>query len=155
MKILEQYPPNYDLIAAALKPTTDALYCYGDTVYNPSKRNITPDLEVHEAVHCFQQGDNIEEWYYNYLTDKQFRLAQEIDAYGTQYAFAKLLIRDKAILSWALEKMSQALSGEAYGNLLSYGQAESKIRNKAKQAAEELPSILHRPELRHLEERLT
>ena len=148
MREIVAYPPNYDVIKQLLAPTDDALYCYGDTIYNPTKRKILPDVMHHEAVHARQQGSNPDQWWYDYLTDKDFRLSQEIEAYGEQYLFAQkhieaqaaeaakegkvLTVGRKKLLSWALESMAKALSGAAYGNLISYGEAESKIRNYAK-----------------------
>lgn len=131
MKISEKYPPNYDEIVQALGKVDGAVFCYGDTIYNPFKRNITPDIEVHEAVHMKQQGNMPEVWYMKYLYDPKFRLEQEIQAYGEQYAFIKKYMKGD-LLAWGLEKMAQALSGKEYGNLLSYNEAEAKIRLASK-----------------------
>lgn len=134
MKILEQFPPNYALIKVAFPAIENhkPIFCYGDTIYNPFKITITADLDAHEAVHSNQQGDNPETWWNRYCTDPQFRLEQEIEAYGVQYKF----IQDKKIPSklfeWIKDRMVSALSGGVYGNLLTYGEAESKIRNYAK-----------------------
>lgn len=128
MKVIHDYPPNIDLIRAALKPNKEAIYCYGETIYNPSKRTITPDVERHEQVHSERQGDRPDLWYAKYLTDSDFRLQEEIIAYGEQYLFAKEHIKDKKLLSWLREKLAQSLSGEEYGSLLSFGEAEAKIR---------------------------
>ena len=133
MKIINSNPPNIDLILASdLKPNEDTVFCYGKTIYNPSGNKILPDIEHHEEVHSKQQKGNIDGWYYKYITDKEFRLKQELEAYGSQYKFLKGLVPDKKLLKWRLEKMAEALSSESYGNLLSYGEAESKIRNYAK-----------------------
>ena len=134
MKILNQNPPNIDLIlAAGLKPSKDTVFCYGDTIYNPSGKKLSPDIEHHESIHARQQKDiGIDEWWRRYLSDKDFRLSQEIEAYGEQYKFAQKYVKDTKLLRWALENMAYALSGEEYGNLISYGEAESKIRNYGK-----------------------
>lgn len=132
MKIVETYPPNYDLIVSALGDTGRAIFCYGDTLYNPTKRPISPDIEFHEEIHSRQQGDHPDAWYAQYLTDGAFRLAQEIEAYGEQYLFAKQHVKETKLIRWALESMALALSGKEYGSLISYGAAESKIRNYGK-----------------------
>lgn len=129
MKIVEDFPPNYEIIVLALGAQPKALFCYGNIIYNPSKRTITPDLEAHEMIHQEQQGSDIGGWYARYLTDREFRLSQELEAYGRQYLFAKEHVQDKKLLEWAKESMAFALSGESYGNLIGYGEAESKIRN--------------------------
>ncbi len=129
MKIVENNPPNIDLIQAVLKPTHDALYCYGDTIYNPGKRIVTKDLVAHEEVHSKQQGDHVDAWYAKYLTDPQFRLEQEIEAYGAQWLYIKENVKDAKLRDWLLENMADALSSESYGNLCTFGQAKSWIRN--------------------------
>src|SRR6266852_1052605 len=49
MNIVNARPPNYAEIAAAFNlarwPT--AIFCYGDTIYNPSCSQITPALMAH------------------------------------------------------------------------------------------------------------
>ncbi len=133
MKISNHFPPNY---AEFLKhfpslPSQKPIFCYGETIYNPYERTITPDLEVHEKVHSERQGNFVEVWYEKYFRDPGFRLEEEVMAYGTQYAFIKQHMRGE-LLNWGLENMAAALSGELYGNLCTFGEAKSKIRNFAK-----------------------
>jgi len=132
MKIVNDYPPNYRDITAAI-PSADSskpIYCYGETIYNPHGRTITADLEKHESVHARQQAGNPDTWWYRYLSDPGFRLAQELEAYGEQFAFVRPLIHGQ-LRQWALDSMAKALSSDAYGNLLSHAEAASKIRNYA------------------------
>lgn len=129
MRQSTDYPPNYreilDAIPAVLN--TKPIFCYGDTIYNPHGREITPDLELHEAVHTRQQGASPEAWWSRYLSDADFRLAQELEAYGEQFALVKRHMRGR-LRDYALNSMAQALSGATYGHLLSHGEAVSKIR---------------------------
>lgn len=145
MKVVVGFPPNYDIISAALQPEAHAIFCYGDTIYNPSDRKLSPDVEFHESIHARQQGDSPDAWYARYLTDPMFRLEQEIEAYGEQYHYARthieaeafkaevegkvLVAGKKKLLGWALTSMAKALSGPSYGNLLTLPQAESRIRH--------------------------
>ena len=131
MEIIKSFPPNYDIINFSLDPPKHAIYCYGDKIYNPSGRELTPDIEYHESIHSKQQGNNPDLWYNKYLTDKDFRLNQEIEAYGEQYLFIKEHIGDQKLRRWGLEKMALALSGD-YKLGISYGEVESKIRNYGK-----------------------
>ena len=133
MNIVEEFPPNIDEIRNALGDCSKSspVYCYGDTIYNPHKRTITPDIEIHEQVHSRQQGQNPEVWWFQYLSDEKFRLKQEIEAYGEQYAFASKYVHGK-MKEWLLDKLAWELSGDAYGNLISYQKAESRIRNFTK-----------------------
>jgi len=61
---------------------------YGDTVY--CKVDISPDLKVHEETHIRQQavmGKDL--WWEKYLSDKKFRLSQEVEAYRNQMVYIK------------------------------------------------------------------
>lgn len=134
MKISTDFPPNYALIATVFVncEVHMPIFCYGDTIFNPFKREIGPDLEVHEAVHSKQQGNNPDAWWGQYLTDETFRLEQETEAYGEQYVLAiKVGVRGK-MLDWVKEKCAQGLSSELYGSLINYGQAESRLKKYAK-----------------------
>jgi len=132
MKIVHSRPPNYDLLALMLPVSDDFVYCYGDIIYNPSGKELPPDIIFHESIHKRQQGENIDLWYNKYITDPHFRFQQELEAYGEQYSFLCQHIQDPKFRAKQKESMALALSGEAYGNLVSYGEAESKIRNWAK-----------------------
>lgn len=151
MKIVVGYPPNFELIKASL-PDADGThtYCYGDTIYNPSGKRLTYDIQYHEFIHMQRQEEMGKDvWWYTWLTDHRFRLAEEIKAYGEQYLYAKGKIieadelarkEDKHlgggannILRLFKESIARALSCSAYGNLLSYSEAESIIRNYGKE----------------------
>jgi hypothetical protein len=133
MKISKNYPPNYQEIVNALGDVSKSnpVFCYGDTIFNPFGREITPDVEHHELVHSRQQAKFTSPgmWYMRYLSDPQFRLAQEIEAYGNQYLFGCKYAKNNKLRKGFLYELASELSGEAYGGLLSYGEAESKIRH--------------------------
>lgn len=131
MEIENKLPPNYSEIIKYLSPNKEATFCYGDKVYNPSKKELQPDIIRHEEVHQAQQKKytSPDIWWQKYLTDKDFRLSQEIEAYGEQYKYAKERGVTGKLLEWVKDKMAMALSGDEYGNMISYGQAVSKIRN--------------------------
>lgn len=152
MRIIIDWPPNFDLIALALpEAAREHIYCYGDTIFNPSGKHIPIDQQFHEFIHMKQQleieGD-ADLWWNKYLTDAQFRLEQETVAYGEQYLYAKgkILAADATasaegkklgggknnLLKWIRENMAQALSGETYGSLISFARAEAAIRNYGK-----------------------
>jgi len=133
LKIKNEYPPNYkDIVDTLGTPSDHVIYCYGDTIYNPSGKEITPDFEIHEKVHSKQQGGAPDLWWDKYLTDSGFRLNQEIEAYGAQYQFACKLIDEirggAKMKKWMLESMARALSGKEYGGIIGYNQAETAIR---------------------------
>lgn len=132
MKIKNEYPPNYKEIAQVFDLSgKKPIFTYGDTIYNPHGSTIEPHLEVHEQVHVEQQGDDPKGWWDKYLVDPQFRLNQELEAYGKQYQYAKEHLPNKALKHF-LFLIASDLSSEMYGSLLSHNEAESKIRNQAR-----------------------
>jgi hypothetical protein len=132
MKIEVGYPPNIEYIKQALPINETVVFAYGDTIYNPHDLEILPDIEAHEEVHQKQQGIDPQGWWLRYLTDPQFRLDQEIEAFGVQFAYVRARIKDKNLLYRYLFGIAINLSSSIYGNLISHAQAESKIRNHAK-----------------------
>ena len=127
MQVLEEFPPNYEKIAARFDLTgRKPLFCYGDTIYNPHKAEITPDQIIHESVHIKQQGDP-EEWWNRYLTDDAFRFSQELEAYAVQYGFVKKNT-DKKTTKNCLNILADLLSSPMYGGLCTAKQAKEKIK---------------------------
>lgn len=139
MKILETFPPNIQHIEMILGDVSihRPVFTYGEVIHNPYKITITPDIEAHEEAHSKRQGTQPEVWWNLYLTSKEFRLEEEIVGYGTQMAFIKNMPHmNGKLLEWFKEKTAQALSSSLYGNLCTYGEAVSKIRNYGKASVE-------------------
>ena len=132
MNIIEDYPPNYKEIEKVfkVKERLDVIFTYGDKLYNPHKIKIEAHAIIHEEVHVKQQK-NPKEWWDRYLKDKDFRLEQEMEAYATQYAYVKPVLNTEGQRIF-LEAISFELSGELYGDMVSYQKAESGIRLRAK-----------------------
>lgn len=134
-EIIEDYPPNIDTIRQYLNSTPEAIYAYGDKIYNPAKIPVYEDVVEHEKVHIKQQSEYAtpDLWYTKYLLDKDFRLGQELEAYSTQYFYLKdkLLIPNRN-LKEALHEMAHALSHD-YGLNISYNEAESRIKKYDKE----------------------
>ena len=131
MKISTERPPIYDeanklfkIEELGLKPC----FAYGSTIYNPFNVIIDADLEAHEAVHSGRQGDNPKEWWDQYLADRDFRLQEEILAYAAQLKVLYQNAPNAHGRDYYLDKVSEALSGNLYGNLCTFGEARSKIR---------------------------
>jgi hypothetical protein len=59
MKIVIAQPPNFEQVAAVFPEARnkDAVFTYGDTVYNPSGAVLSVPLQAHEAVHVARQTD--------------------------------------------------------------------------------------------------
>lgn len=133
MKIEKSYPPNWREIETVFPDAEKhkAIFAYGDTIYNPFDVNVTADLVIHEGVHSMQQGDYPGSWWNKYFMDKDFRLEQELEAYGGQYSF----IKDKMprhLLDWKLDQIADSLAGTLYNTGITFGEAKSKIRQFSK-----------------------
>lgn len=131
MKIVYERPPNYDTILAVLKPQGTTFFCYGDTIYSPSGTDVPEDVIFHESIHSKQQGTNPEQWWREYLLNKDFRLEQELEAYAAQLNFVEKYLGKKAAKE-CLFDIAQSLS-ISYNFNMTHPEAESKIRNKAKE----------------------
>lgn len=130
MKTSTDYPPNYQLIKGFFPDLEafDPIFCYGETIYNPFGREITPDLVAHETVHSKQQGHDPEAWWTRYGIDPAFRLSQEIPAYHAQYEVIKRNSRDREFLAWYLFQLAKSMSSSLYGNMVSQSEALGLIR---------------------------
>lgn len=135
MKTSDNFPPNYSFIKEILGDieSDKPIFCFGDTIYNPFGVKLTPDLERHEEVHSEQQSHLPEVWWNKYLLDKDFRLSQEIEAYGEQFVFIKSLPKiTPKLIEWFQDRIASSLASPLYGRMISYGEAVSKIRHYAK-----------------------
>jgi hypothetical protein len=133
MKIIEDYPPNYETICEAIpsvKDKKDVVFTYGDTIYNPYGGEIQDHLDLHESIHEKQQAEiGIEAWWNKYLSDKKFRLEQEVEAYHVQYQFV-FKEYGRAVATVFLREIANDLSGGMYGNVLDRKQARKAILKK-------------------------
>lgn len=134
MKIETTYPPHYEAIKAAFPAVAEShsvVFTHGDTLHNPHETDIRPDLMFHESVHARQQRNKPDEWWKRYMSDPEFRLAQEVEAYSEQYRFLRSMLPSKK-LKIALTHLALDLAGAGYGSLVDYQKAESLIRHAEK-----------------------
>ena len=133
MKIAHELPPIYDsIIEAGMRPTAMAVYTYGDTIYNPSGRDIPPDVVHHEEVHEKQQeATGKDEWWGRYLEDPYFRISQEVEAYGAQYKFLCKTHKDRNQRNRILIHFARVLSSPTYGETIGTQAAMEMIKEKA------------------------
>lgn len=134
MKVVPEYPPNYEQICAAIpavRQRKTICFTYGDTVYSPAGIDLRPDLIAHEAIHVERQGKQPAEWWDKYLSDVEFRLQEELNAYRVQYGFAvKHYRRDaRRVL---LTSIAKDLAGSMYGKLITKKEAISLITEGSK-----------------------
>lgn len=125
MKVLAMFPPNYAAINAKFNVRgKNILFSYGDTIYNPSRVVIPPELMVHEAVHGRRQGADPSGWWNRYIEDPEFRLNEEIPAHRAE--FQEVMKHGMADYK-AIRSIAERLSGPLYGRMIDVASAERAI----------------------------
>jgi hypothetical protein len=129
MKIINGYPPNYDEICEVfdIRGRKGIIFTWGTALYNPDNGNIPRHLMIHEEIHEAQQRTyGIKAWWEKYLTDAEFRLKQELEAYRQQYLFI-CGTHTREYRRPLLTKLARDLSGAIYGNLITFEEAKKEI----------------------------
>lgn len=136
IKISFEKPPVYDSICRAFNIIPRNVYfTYGDTLYNPDKLNVPPEIIEHEEVHMRQQNYNNEDaslWWGKYLREPEFRLNQEARGYGRQYEVICDIIKDRNQRNKYLFQLATSLSGPLYNNIISHSEAMKLIKSFSK-----------------------
>lgn len=129
IKIKQEYPPNIEEIKRYLETNQDTIYAYGSFVYNPSGKEIPPDVLTHENVHSQQQKNfaSPELWWSKYLIDREFRKQEEVEAFAKQWRWIKPYLPSQGVKD-ALNEFAQLLSSPLYDLDLTHSQAETLIR---------------------------
>jgi|ERR1035437_1511970 hypothetical protein len=137
MQIKYTTPPNWDKIVAKfnVKETDHNYYTYGDCIYIPSRIQVTQDILRHEMTHAEQQNhdENVANiWWQNYIHDPEFRLDQEVEAYGNQYYFLCQNNKDRNKQARILHEFASVLAGPLYNNCVEYQEAYRRIKESSK-----------------------
>lgn len=127
--IIKSFPPNIEQIQSFFTTPPTAIFAYSPFIYSPLTTNLPTHLLKHEQVHLNQQNTNPEEWWNRYLTDKDFRLSQEVEAYQTQYRYLKRNIKNLQKLDYELDFLVSDLSSPMYGSIISPAVARNLITN--------------------------
>ena len=121
------------ILDAGMNPNLDTvIFSYGDTIYNPGRRDIPDELIEHESTHMRQQGNNPDAWWDRYIKEPYFRLNQEIEAYTAQYDFICQKVKDRNQRLRILLQLVNVVAGPTYGNMISCLDAHNLIRHKSK-----------------------
>lgn len=137
MKIVHDKPPIYERARAVFKfsPHAGILFAWGDTIYATNGAGVSGDLMAHESIHELQQevagGPAI--WWDRYLVDPEWRLEQEIEAYGAQVRYMRVMQYNKKKFSQILDKITFDLSGPMYGSIIGYAEAQRQIQEASMQ----------------------
>jgi hypothetical protein len=142
MNIVHARPPNFDAIAAVFPQAVGkpVVFCYGDTIYNPERTSVPPEIVAHETAHSKRQSDlgGPEGWWNAYIVDPQFRLGEEIIAHREEYrAYCQRPDIDKpcngfrSLRLFHLNAIARRLASPLYGGLISVAEAKRIIGAEA------------------------
>jgi hypothetical protein len=125
LSVVHGRPPNYERIAAIMgEPRSGWCITYAPHVYIlGDSPGLTPDLVVHEGTHLRQQGDDPETWWTNWLSDRDFRRDQELEAYRAQMVKLRQMFRDRNDLTRIRVQIASDLAGPGYGRLMTFTEA--------------------------------
>jgi len=131
VKISYEKPPIFDAVCNTFQINPECYFTYGDTLYNPSRLPIPPEIIAHEKVHMKQQNYNDNDaaiWWGKFLRDRDFRIDQEARAYGRQYEYIKYHVKDKRVTENYLDQLTKSLSGPLYGRCIEFDKARKLIK---------------------------
>lgn len=140
MNVLHEKPPNWDEINKLFKlPEGDPVYfSYGDCCYNPEAYPMSAELIRHEETHLEQQGHDrtaAKIWWQRFLIDPEWRVEQEAEAYGAQYAFYCTRVKDREKRFHYLHGVARQLASPMYGSVIKHAEAMKKIKGYAQGGA--------------------
>lgn len=127
-QISNEKPKIYDRLQKEFGIDWDKgiIITYGGVIYCKSG-TLSPDLLVHEMVHVKQQeGWDADEYVEKYISDVEFRLQMEIEAYKAQADWLRKNVKDRNKLHRILNHIWISMSSN-YGGMISYSDAQKTI----------------------------
>lgn len=131
MKFSKEKPPVYEACHEkfGVSWSNGIIFTYGDTIH--CKFKLHPQKIAHESVHVKQQLEyGVEKWWERYLIDEQFRLEQELQAYGAETIWIQKNVRDFKDQVRRIEDIVKDLSSFTYGNIISAEEARQLLLKK-------------------------
>jgi hypothetical protein len=89
MKIIHEYPPNYDMILREFpKASLDGIiFAYSPDIYSPTRMDVDLAIIEHEKVHIDRQKlVGVDFWWDQYVSSVDFRYYEELLAHAAEYA---------------------------------------------------------------------
>ena len=128
MQFSREQPEIFDRCAKVfnIKWKDGVIITYGDTIY--CKYPLSFGKQQHEHVHIDQQAEyGVEAWWDKYLTDKQFRLDQEVEAYKKEIKYIRNKVKDYVLKNRLIDSIKD-LSSPMYGTICTKEQAEVLLK---------------------------
>lgn len=134
--IINDKPPVWDSVCKAFNIIPmNAIFSYGDRIYNPQGNELADHLIEHEKVHLRQQEHSEQGaimWWGKFLRDEKFRVDNEIEAYARQYQFYCSKVKDRNQQFKFLDAVARSMSGPLYNKSITYQEAMNRIKNHKK-----------------------
>lgn len=129
-KIIKDFPPNIEEIRKVFSlEGHNPVFTYGNKIYSPHSEELPDHLIEHEKVHITQQQEyNKDKWWSDYLTEPEFRLRQELQAYIAQYKYIAKTASRQMRRAFA-RRIARDLSSNLYGNIITYDNALKQIQD--------------------------
>ncbi len=132
LKVVYERPPNFALIVARFGRNCQkkgVMFTYGDTVYYPGGAGdkLSKGLHAHEGVHSYRQGQHPDQWWDDYLHDKNFRLQEELIAHQVEYIIETQFNTGRTFRRRYLAAIAERLSGPLYGRMCTRASAKRLI----------------------------
>ena len=108
-------------------PVTDqTIFVFKETIY--ANATPPPDVIIHEVAHMGQQKKvKPKKWIRRYLTEPQFRLDNELEAYKKQIKWLKVNVKDRNEIFGIRDESARHLSSALYGGIISYNEAMEEL----------------------------
>lgn len=131
MNILAEKPPNYEDIKKKFPAVNwnTIIVTYYPNIY--CMNYVDKFKRVHEAVHLVQQEKyGVEKWWKDYFSNKDFRLSQELEAYGAEVREIKtdFFSLNKKERRQAINQIITDISSAIYGHMITRSEAKRLLK---------------------------
>lgn len=136
MKIIFERPPIWAEIIKHfphVQTTRGVLYCWGDSICNPDRVEVTRSVHAHEEVHSVRQAKmgGPGRWWARYMTDPAFRFDEELPAHIVEYRLQQDDSRHRNERRFYLNQIAERLAGPLYGHLITIEKAKRLLKTGA------------------------
>lgn len=129
-RIVFGFPPNYRELKERFPCGPETIFSWGDIIYRPNKKPISPHIVAHEGIHGQRQLDiGLEAWWRRYIDESAFRFEEELVAHRAEWrAFkASPAGANENAASRMLDTIAKRLSSPLYGTLISFERAKGML----------------------------
>lgn len=119
--IIHNKPPIYERLSKQFGVEWDngVIITYYPHIYY--KYELSKFKIIHEEVHLRQQSSfkgGIDAWWDEYCSNPQFRLKQELEAYGAEVKYIRKKIKNIPEREKYMQHIADSLGGSMYGNII-------------------------------------